>query len=251
MEVSPAKRRRIDVEEAGDVAHFTCPITLAFPVDPVIAEDGHTYDRSAITRWISMKQSSPMTGLPMQDRLVASAQIKSWTRILVQRGVGRPDQRQAVEKCLQDEELVSKVRSQAEAGSASAMRQMGFTYQRGKYGVSQNYSTARHWFERAAYKNDVQGMALYGSYLLEGKGGPVDSLHGILFTSIAAHKVDLAAYELGWLWTLGTHGVTKDEELGRYWLRLATSGKLEYNNLAEHSRVRTEKFLLDLTASSP
>lgn len=247
VEQSPSKRQRTDDAGTIDVEHFLCPITLAFPVDPVIAEDGHMYDRSAITRWTSMRQSSPMTGLPMHDRLVPSVQIKAWTRKLVQRGLGTPDQREEVETCLLHEELLGNVRSSADAGCVKAMRQLGFTYQRGKYGVTQSYSMARHWFSCAAHKNDIQGMALYGSYLLEGKGGPVDSLHGIMFTSISADKVDLAAYELGWMWVLGTHGVTKNEEYGRYWLRLATSRKMKYNNLADHARIRTEEFLSETT----
>lgn len=40
----------------------SCPIT-GFPmVDPVVAADGHTYERSAITRWLKTSNKSPMTG---------------------------------------------------------------------------------------------------------------------------------------------------------------------------------------------
>lgn len=39
-----------------------CPIT-GFPmVDPVVAADGHTYERSAISRWLKTSNKSPMTG---------------------------------------------------------------------------------------------------------------------------------------------------------------------------------------------
>ena len=39
-----------------------CPIT-GFPmVDPVVAADGHTYERSAIARWLATSNKSPMTG---------------------------------------------------------------------------------------------------------------------------------------------------------------------------------------------
>jgi len=39
-----------------------CPIT-GFPmVDPVVAADGHTYERSAIARWLTTSNKSPMTG---------------------------------------------------------------------------------------------------------------------------------------------------------------------------------------------
>ena len=39
-----------------------CPIT-GFPmVDPVVAADGHTYERTAIARWLATSNKSPMTG---------------------------------------------------------------------------------------------------------------------------------------------------------------------------------------------
>jgi serine/threonine protein kinase len=38
-----------------------CPITLALFRDPVVAQDGHTYERSAIEEWIRKKGTSPIT----------------------------------------------------------------------------------------------------------------------------------------------------------------------------------------------
>jgi hypothetical protein len=41
---------------------LTCPITLELFVDPVLADDGHTYERSAIVEWIKYHNgTSPMT----------------------------------------------------------------------------------------------------------------------------------------------------------------------------------------------
>jgi len=40
-----------------------CPITQEIMEDPVIAQDGHTYERAAIKRWLDMgKRTSPKTG---------------------------------------------------------------------------------------------------------------------------------------------------------------------------------------------
>jgi hypothetical protein len=33
-------------------AEFLCPITQELPIDPVTAEDGHVYERSAIEEWL-------------------------------------------------------------------------------------------------------------------------------------------------------------------------------------------------------
>ena len=41
--------------------NFICPITLAVMKEPVICSDGHTYERSAIEKWLSTENHSPMT----------------------------------------------------------------------------------------------------------------------------------------------------------------------------------------------
>lgn len=38
-----------------------CPITLALFQDPVVAQDGHTYERKAIEKWIERAGTSPIT----------------------------------------------------------------------------------------------------------------------------------------------------------------------------------------------
>jgi hypothetical protein len=44
---------------------LTCPITLELFRDPVIAKDGRTYERVAITRWILEHGTSPFTREPL------------------------------------------------------------------------------------------------------------------------------------------------------------------------------------------
>ena len=40
---------------------LACPITFHLFEDPVIAEDGNTYERSAIILWIQHNHTSPLT----------------------------------------------------------------------------------------------------------------------------------------------------------------------------------------------
>ncbi|CAF0803669.1 unnamed protein product [Adineta steineri] len=42
-----------------------CPITDEIFEDPVIGDDGHTYERKAITQWLKKNETSPMTREPM------------------------------------------------------------------------------------------------------------------------------------------------------------------------------------------
>ena len=53
---------RVDVDADGAPKNFLCPITQSLLEDPVIWVDGHTYERTAIARWLRTKDTSPMTG---------------------------------------------------------------------------------------------------------------------------------------------------------------------------------------------
>lgn len=45
-----------------------CPITREVMRDPVLAADGFSYERTAIQRWLSDHNTSPMTGAPLSDK---------------------------------------------------------------------------------------------------------------------------------------------------------------------------------------
>lgn len=51
---------------------FLCPITHSVMSDPVIASDGHTYERDAIERWLTTHMTSPMTGAQLPSKTFTS-----------------------------------------------------------------------------------------------------------------------------------------------------------------------------------
>lgn len=57
--------------------YLQCPISHEIMVDPMVAADGHTYEREALARWLSEKNSSPLTGQPMGTRMVPNHAVKS------------------------------------------------------------------------------------------------------------------------------------------------------------------------------
>ncbi|KAF4665673.1 hypothetical protein FOL47_004475 [Perkinsus chesapeaki] len=65
------KERRLDPET------FICPITRAPMRSPAVACDGHTYDRSAIERWLARNAKSPITGTQMMRRLVPNLALRT------------------------------------------------------------------------------------------------------------------------------------------------------------------------------
>ena len=55
-----------------------CPITGNIMNDPVVAADGHTYERKAITEWIREHGTSPKTNQPLSpDLLFPNLAMKS------------------------------------------------------------------------------------------------------------------------------------------------------------------------------
>lgn len=63
-----SKRRRSSDEDAALWQELCCPITHDIMRDPVVAADGHSYERAAISCWLwTGKRTSPVTNLPMSS----------------------------------------------------------------------------------------------------------------------------------------------------------------------------------------
>ncbi|CAF1252150.1 unnamed protein product [Rotaria sordida] len=64
-----ASKTEKDIDPEMLIDNLTCPLTLTVFIDPVIAADGFTYERSAITTWLKNNDRSPMTNqkLPNKD----------------------------------------------------------------------------------------------------------------------------------------------------------------------------------------
>jgi hypothetical protein len=64
-------------------SEFRCPISMEPMVDPVLCEDGHTYERQNILEWISRSPTSPLTRQPLNSNnirpnLALKAAIQRW-----------------------------------------------------------------------------------------------------------------------------------------------------------------------------
>mmetsp|Transcript_30673 Transcript_30673/g.93749 ORF Transcript_30673/g.93749 Transcript_30673/m.93749 type:complete len:360 (+) Transcript_30673:258-1337(+) len=73
MPVGRTKPRVVEVALESDQRlrdEFTCPILHTLMRDPVIAADGHSYDRSAIDRWLLTNDSSPLTAEKLEHKLL-------------------------------------------------------------------------------------------------------------------------------------------------------------------------------------
>lgn len=56
-------------------SQLVCPITLTLMSEPVICCDGFTYEKSAIEKWFKSKNTSPMTGLVLENKNIIPNRI--------------------------------------------------------------------------------------------------------------------------------------------------------------------------------
>ena len=73
METSKAKLRRIE----NKYNSMLCPITKQIFLEPVTAEDGMIYERSAIEAWVYENGTSPITGKQMSLKLYPTIMFKN------------------------------------------------------------------------------------------------------------------------------------------------------------------------------
>lgn len=57
-----------------------CPLTHEVFSDPVVLEDGYTYENCAIRDWLQRSRTSPMTGEPLSanPRIVTNRVVRDW-----------------------------------------------------------------------------------------------------------------------------------------------------------------------------
>ena len=75
------KKRKPSKAKVDDtVTH--CPITQAPLVDPVVASDGHTYERMAIMEWLEKAQTSPMTREEISTVVYPNLKVRQMVQLL-------------------------------------------------------------------------------------------------------------------------------------------------------------------------
>ena len=139
------KRFKSAMAEAAE--EFLCLITHELPVHPVMAEDGHIYERSEIEKWIRVsaqeggaRSSRPTTNEEMGERLTEAVRARTNIRRMVESGAIACDKAAEWQKALEEE--VAALRRMAEGGDADAMTKLGYWYEFGKKGLPKDDAQA-------------------------------------------------------------------------------------------------------------
>ncbi len=68
---SAVQQYRLKQSQDGQIpADYMCPIAQELMEDPVVASDGNTYERAAITAWFQLHLTSPITNLPLETKML-------------------------------------------------------------------------------------------------------------------------------------------------------------------------------------
>ena len=108
------KFKKLEALVDDSAAEFLCAITQELPIDPVTAEDGRVYERSAIEEWLTKNEKSPHTNEPMGKKLLPALQVKNMIASMVKSGALSGDKCAAWTQKLEQEKEVEEVREFAQ-----------------------------------------------------------------------------------------------------------------------------------------
>lgn len=239
-----AKRTKSAINGIAD--EYICPITHELPIEPVTAQDGRIYEKSAIQRWLSEHQRSPATGAPMGTQLLPATQVRNSIEHLVQSGLIEGDKANNWRKKIQAEEQLKQLRAKAEGGDATAMHSLAYRYSKGD-GVDKDKKQARAWYKRGAELHHVKCMGAYGEYLMCGFGGEAVPAHGLVYATRAAEGgSDVAVYKIGSGYMKGEFGLPQDAELAKFWLLKIVNNECSVKHLKTETRNKIPEMLAQL-----
>ena len=151
-----------------------CPITHGLMVDPVLAEDGYTYERSSIQKWLSKNRTSPLNpNKQMKVSMLAPEKILRETiEALVETGAIE-DKLSACWKETTNELNLIKAKKlfveghtleAAKLGLPEAQGTIALQYCSGRNGVENDMRKGLEWAKKVAEGGDTNGQCLMGYF---------------------------------------------------------------------------------------
>ena len=224
-----------DKSDLGD--EYVCPITMEFPIDPVMLADGKCYERSAIEEHIRRTGHdglvrSPVTNLEVTAKLFPALLVRNTLSRLIDQAVitgERADAwKAATQKIEDDRKHFERVKALAENGNVRAMEDMGTVYERGDWGQTKDDAKAYFWFLRAGRMGNAGSLTRAAICHLNGTGVSRDSFAGMCIAhEAAAMGSEHACCLIAMGHAAGRWGKRKDENEAAYWYRRATSARVK------------------------
>ena len=226
-----------------------CPLSHSLPVDPVLAADGHIYEKSAIVSWLAQQNgTSPLTKEGMGAQLEPAVKFKKVLRRAVRTGVLAGEEADAWKAAISAWDRVVTMRQKADKGDARAMSQLGLWYRAGQHGLPADGFKAVEWYQRSHEAGDATGTAGLGWCYLTGLGVKASATVGLMLLSEAGSRGSKwACFNLGRFFSSGRYGLPVDRMQARRWYAKVAGGCL--NDLSVASVEKASQWLRENPAS--
>jgi TPR repeat protein len=229
------KRKGVSDDELIAIAEpFICPITQELPVDPVIAEDGLTYERKDIEQWLGQSGTSPMTRAAMGSRLTPNCQAKNSIERMVRSGkLDCSNIATAWKEKIKNEEEVEELKRKVERGPGKAkalwvgaVLGLGDIYGYGFNGVEEDEPRAFALYQQAADEGSIPALRELGKSYIHGSGVDMNETMGVhLLTEAASKGNEESCYQLGHFFTHGINGLPENPKKAVEWFKKMESCK--------------------------
>jgi TPR repeat protein len=189
-----------------------CSITQELMVDPVMAEDGHTYERTAIMNWLKDHTTSPLDpSVTIKDLRINRSVLVTIEELIESGNLDEETKEVWMEKkkVLNLEKAQKMFRNgnildAAKLGLPKAMGIMAYRYFFGEDGGELNNEKAFEFATKAAYEGDGFGMHILGLCYQYGKSVDEDSILALQWHEKSAAKGESSAsYHSGRLYANG------------------------------------------------
>ena len=217
--IAPSKRPMSDA--------LLCPITRTLMVDPVVASDGNTYERSAILQWIKLRQTSPLNPsmILTPSNLVANRHLDA----IIENAVEKEE--------VEDSEADEWRRKRIERRSTLELYQDGQIMEAAARGLPvaqgelakkafeiRDYATSMYWATLASEVFEPIGTFYLAYAYFTGRGQPMDWEKAFTYFARIHDQVRCAKY-ICQMYKEGGHGIEKNDRELFMW---AKRGQFEH-----------------------
>ena len=246
------KRKRTQPEE-----ELVCPITLILPWDPVHADDGRVYERSAIETYFNTCHDkgthprSPITNEEMGSRLLPAPHIKNIIEKLIHNGEVTSDLSSKWLEKAEAKRAKDAMLAKARRGDVRSMNAVGFKYRFGADGFDMDPEASHTWFLTAHEAGCTKSTACVGMNMCRGYGVEANIGNGIVFVATAAAQgSSFAAFKLGVAFASGSYGLSVDNKSAKQWLGKCLNAKDAYDDLTAPAKTQARNILKEIETSS-
>lgn len=232
------------------LATYTCPLTHALFLKPVLLSDGHTYEEKALKAYLGSTTGypkSPMTKETMRSpSFVPNVALRNALTHAVEAGLLEGDlvdeYKEAIEQQKKDAKILAVLKERAGRCDAEALKDLGYAHFHGSYGLDVCMAEALDTFRKATQLGNPTAMGMFGFMLVEGKGCSPQLGQGMAYVGMAAGQgSEYACSIMAHAYQTGARGFKADADDAKRWYRMMGSAK--HQDAGQEARDLRDKYL--------